>query len=92
MEHTAAYESAVVVGATPSEPTSAERIFSVARQEILRLLTKPMKDVQVAAALGVSGPQARAWLQRLVADAELERLNGPIRYAVSSQRSLLSPR
>ena len=89
-EPSAPHAAEVVEELLPLESSPAERIFSVARVEILRLLAKPMKDAQVAALLGVSNAQAKVWLQRLVGDAELHRLNRPVRYAVNLQRSLLS--
>lgn len=89
-EPSAPHAAEMVEELLPPESSPAERIFSIARVEILRLLTKPMKDAQVAVVLGVSNAQAKVWLQRLVGDAELHRLNRPVRYAVNSQRSLLS--
>ena len=89
-EPSAPHAAEMVEELLPSESSPAERIFSIVRVEILRLLTKPLKDAQVAAVLGVSNAQAKVWLQRLVGDAELHRLNRPVRYAVNSQRSLLS--
>jgi hypothetical protein len=64
-------------------------LFSAVRAAIQQLLTVPMKDGEVAAALDVSDAQAKAWLQRLVDEAELEKLTRPVRYVVSSQGSLL---
>ena len=62
------------------ESTPAELLFSVVREQIKHLLSKPMKDTEVAAALDVSNAQARAWLQRLVVDRRVEKLNKPVRY------------
>jgi DNA processing protein len=46
------------------------------------LLKTPMKDAEVAAALDVSTPQAKAWLQRLVDERVLEKRKKPASYIV----------
>ena len=89
-------EVAAQVGEAPHPPplesTPAVVLFAAARAAILRLLTVPMKDVEVAAALDVSSAQAKAWLQRLATGAEVEKLSRPVRYVASSQESLLAPK
>ena len=55
-----------------------------------RLLTAPMKEADVAAALEVSSSQAKVWLQRLVEEGVLKKLGKPVRSVVRFQASLLS--
>ena len=69
-----------------AETDMAEELFGVARQMIVRLLTTPMKDAEVADALGLSKTQAKAWLARLVEEKALLKLSKPIRYAVPAER------
>jgi predicted Rossmann fold nucleotide-binding protein DprA/Smf involved in DNA uptake len=70
------------------ESSPAEMLFAAVRAAIQQLLRTPMKDAEVAAALDVSNAQAKAWLQRLVDDGEIEQLNKPIRYVTRAQASL----
>jgi DNA processing protein len=84
---------AVASAAETNEPpqpglTPAELLFSAVQEAIENLLSKQMKDAEVAAALDVSNQQARAWLQRLVEDGRVEKLNRPVRYVAKSQKSL----
>jgi len=74
------------------ESTPAEVLFAAVSAAIQQLLSAPMNDAEVAAALDVSNAQAKAWLQRLVDKGEVERLSRPIRYLVKSQGFLLPPR
>ena len=74
------------------DSTPAEALFAAVRTAIHQLLSTPMKDAEVAAALDVSNAQTKAWLQRLVDEGELERLSKPIRYLVKSQGFLMPPR
>jgi DNA processing protein len=53
----------------------AELLFAVVRDEIPRLLSKPMKDKEVAAALDLTNAQTKAWLRRLVDEGVLEKKN-----------------
>lgn len=74
----------------PPEPelTPAELLYSAIQEAIENLLSEPMKDAEVAAALDVSSQQAKAWLQRLVVEGKVEKLNRPVRYVAKSQKSL----
>ncbi|HRF06971.1 DNA-processing protein DprA [Accumulibacter sp.] len=71
-----------------SETTPADVLFGAVRAAIQQLLSAPMKDAEVAAALKVSNAQAKAWLQRLVDDGRVEKLTKPARYVARSQPSL----
>ncbi len=66
--------------AAPSTP--ADTLFAAVRGVIQLLLRSPMKDVEVAAALGVSTAQAKAWLQRLVDESVIEKQKKPAGYIV----------
>ena len=68
------------------EITPAELLFSAARASIQQLLTAPMKDAEVAAALDISNAQAKAWLQRLVEEGVLEKQKKPAGYIVKQKR------
>ena len=64
------------------ESTPAEALFAAVREVIQRLLEAPMKDAEVAVALDVSKPQAKAWLQRLVVEGAVEKQKKPAGYIV----------
>ena len=69
-----------------SESTPAEVLFSAVRAAIQQLLSVPMKDAEVAAALDVSNAQSKAWLQRLVDKGVLEKQKKPAGYVVKQKR------
>ena len=68
-------DSAVDSGIGP-----AETLFAAAREAIMALLSLPMKDNDVAEALGIQPVQARAWLQRLLEEGVIERKTRPAGY------------
>ena len=68
------------------ESTLAEVLFAAVRAAIQQLLSTPMKDAEVAAALDVSNAQAKAWLQRLVDEGLLEMQKKPAGYIVKQKR------
>lgn len=72
----------------PAQPesTPAEVLFAAVRAAIQQLLSAPMKDAEVAAALDVSNAQAKAWLQRLVDEGVLEKQKKPVGYIVKQKR------
>src|SRR5690606_21449952 len=72
----------------PAQPesTPAEVLFAAVRAAIQQLLSAPMKDAEVAAALDVSNAQAKAWLQRLVDEGVLEKQKKPAGYVVKQKR------
>lgn len=67
---------------TGSASTPADKLFSTVQEVIQRLLTAPMKDAEVAAALDVSNAQAKAWLQRLADEGVIEKQKKPAAYIV----------
>lgn len=68
------------------ELAPAELLFSAVRASIQQLLTSPMKDTEVAAALDVSNAQAKVWLQRLVDEDVLDKQKKPAGYIVKQKR------
>jgi DNA processing protein len=68
------------------ELTPADVLFAAVRASIQQVLTVPMKDAEVAAALDVSNAQAKAWLQRLVDESVLEKRKKPAGYIVKQKR------
>lgn len=68
------------------ESTPAEVLFAAVRAAIQPLLSTPMKDAEVAAALDVSNAQAKAWLQRLVDEGVIEKQKKPAGYIVKQKR------
>jgi DNA processing protein len=72
--------------------TPADELFAVLRG-LLKGMTTPKADAEVATDLQVSKSQVKQWLQLLVKDGVLEKLSRPVRYrAVSSQASLFERR
>jgi len=61
------------------DATPADDLFSKVRELLLGMDT-PKTDSQVAKELAVSKSQAKAWLQRLVAEGTVEKLSRPVRY------------
>ncbi|MDR1274957.1 MAG: DNA-processing protein DprA [Candidatus Accumulibacter sp.] len=68
------------------ENSPAEALFAVVREAIERLLTTPMKNAEVAAALEVSVAQAKDWLQRLADEGVLEKRDKSASYVVKQKR------
>src|SRR5690606_12149050 len=68
------------------ESTPAEVLFAAVRIAIQQLLSAPMKDAEVAAALDVSNAQAKAWLQRLVEEGVVEKQKRPTGYVVKEKQ------
>lgn len=72
-----------IVPAAQTILSPADALFAAVRDVLLQLLKTPMKkDADVAVALQVSTPQAKAWLQRLVDEGVLEKQKKPAGYIV----------
>jgi len=72
--------------------TPADELFAKVR-EVLKKMTTPKTDAEVATELQVTKGQAKEWLQRLVDEGVLEKVSKPVRYrSVSSQASLFERR
>ena len=63
----------------PARAKPEEDLFTKVRELVLRM-DSPMTDFEVAEALSILKSQARAWLQRLVAEGTVEKLSRPVRY------------
>ena len=75
-----------------SSLTPADELFAKVR-ELLKKITTPKTDAEVATDLQIAKGQAKEWLQRLVDEGVLEKLSKPVRYrSVSSQASLFERR
>jgi predicted Rossmann fold nucleotide-binding protein DprA/Smf involved in DNA uptake len=71
----------------PAASSPAEVVFSAVRTALLSILDKPLKDAEIAEALGVSNTQAKEWLKRLVSEGVVEKRSKPAGY-VASQKKL----
>jgi len=63
----------------------ADALFASASEILQQLLLTPMKDADIASALRISTPQAKAWLQRLVDEGVLEKRNKTAAYTLKQQ-------
>lgn len=68
------------------QQTPAEVLFIAVQQAIQQLLSAPMKDVEIAAALEISDMQAKAWLKRLVDDGMVEKRTRPAAYILKQKQ------
>ena len=64
----------------------ADALSAAAREAFRQLLIAPMKDIEVAAALGISTAQAKIWLQRFVEEGVLEKRKKPNVYIAKQFR------
>jgi len=71
-----------VASAPKSTVSPADALFFAVRDVLQQILKTPMKGAEVAAALQVSAPQAKTWLQRLVDEGVLEKQKKPAGYIV----------
>lgn len=68
--------------ANGSSSSPADELLAGVRKLILQILAQPRKTSEVATLLGVTKRQAEDWLNKLVEDGLLQRLNKPSRYAI----------
>jgi predicted Rossmann fold nucleotide-binding protein DprA/Smf involved in DNA uptake len=61
-------------------PPSAEQLLKTVRDILIRELAEARNESEVAKLLVVSKPQAKGWLEQLVAEGVLEKLSKPARY------------
>jgi DNA processing protein len=66
--------------------TPAEAVFRVVTDQLRELLSVPMKEADVAAALDVSTAQAKQWLQRLVEQGVIEKHSKPAGYMTKQKQ------
>lgn len=64
----------------------AEAVFRVVTDQLRELLSIPMKEADVAAALNVSAAQAKQWLQRLVEQGVIEKQKKPAAYVAKNKQ------
>lgn len=83
----AASEASKHCAASPTAPEllMADELFSKVR-ELLCCLEGPKTETEIAEQLGVSQPQARKWLHRLVEEGVLQKIGRPVRYKQRSQK------
>lgn len=67
----------------------AARLISSVRQILLQELAEARTEGEVAELLGVSKPQAKAWLLQLVKEGALEKLPRPVRFRVAKPSAQL---
>lgn len=88
-----------VAARKPSDQTKAQSdsplapadiLYDAVRTAVQQILKEPMKDIEVASALGVSIDQANAWLKRLEEEGMVEKRSKPVRYEL--RRCDLFPR
>lgn len=83
-------DSQEAFAAEPAAPAqdASERLFDTARSIIIEFAQHPIKDGELAEALRVPKPLAKAWLERLVHDGLLQKRKQPAAYVVSSSKLL----
>jgi DNA processing protein len=64
----------------------ADVLLAAVREAFQQLLTAPMKDIEIAAALDISIAQAKIWLQRFVDEGVLEKQKKPNVYVAKQFR------
>lgn len=62
--------------------SAADELFETVRSLVLRIVREPMNATGIAGDLGVTEPQARKWLDRLVREGTLKKSDRPVRYSV----------
>jgi predicted Rossmann fold nucleotide-binding protein DprA/Smf involved in DNA uptake len=72
-----------------SPRVSADELFDAVQNILVRELSKPLNETEVAELLAVSKAQAKAWLKELLNRGVIEKLAKPVRYRVISTAPLL---
>jgi predicted Rossmann fold nucleotide-binding protein DprA/Smf involved in DNA uptake len=67
----------------------ADELFDAVQNILVRELSKPLNETEVAELLAVSKAQAKAWLKELLNRGVIEKLAKPVRYRVISTAALL---
>ncbi|MFQ2043536.1 DNA-processing protein DprA [Aeromonas veronii] len=65
-----------------------ENIFAAFRQELQKYMHEPMTPAAITTALGLEKTQVNVWLQRLVSEEVLEKLDRPVRYIIRQKQLL----
>ncbi len=74
--------SASAVSASEPLGSAAEQLFGAVRAIAAQVLQEPRSEVEFAECLGISRPQAKAWLERLIKEGVADRLSKPLRYQI----------
>lgn len=67
--------------ASPMPP--ADELYALVRRMVRQILRTPKKEDEIAAELGVAAVQARAWLERLMAEGLVEKGGRPVKYRLA---------
>jgi predicted Rossmann fold nucleotide-binding protein DprA/Smf involved in DNA uptake len=67
----------------------AAELFDAVQNILIRELSKPLNETEVAELLAVSKAQAKAWLKELLNRGVIEKLAKPVRYRVISTAAML---
>lgn len=73
----------------PQSRESAEELLALVKGLLIRIMTAPRTETEVADDLGVLRSQAKEWLERLVDEGVMEKHYHPVRYGPKVQASLL---
>jgi DNA processing protein len=76
------------VSCQSGDTNPAETLFAVVQNSIERLLSRPMKHVEVAQALQIDPKQAKDWLDRLANVGVLEKGTKPVVYMLKRKQLL----
>jgi predicted Rossmann fold nucleotide-binding protein DprA/Smf involved in DNA uptake len=65
------------------------KLFQTVREILVRALSEPKSETEIAELLSVSKPQAKDWMHQLVNEGVLRKLSKPVRYQVAKDQRLL---
>ena len=63
-----------------ASPAASDELFGKVREILVRELDKPRSEPEIVELLGVSKPQVKEWLKKLLEDGTIEKLARPARY------------
>jgi DNA processing protein len=63
--------------------TASQELFDKVQEILIRELDQPKSEVEIVELLGISKPQAKAWLNKLLEKGVIEKLTKPARYGVA---------
>ncbi len=84
------YSSAVNI-VTEVKSSPAEELFKAVRDILRRALVAGQTEAEIVSLLGVTKPQAKAWLAKLIKEGTVEKVKNtkPVRYRASTSGRLL---
>ncbi|HEX8680007.1 MAG TPA: DNA-processing protein DprA, partial [Chthoniobacterales bacterium] len=71
------------------ELSPADVLFRAIETIVVRELNEPRTEAELAKLLGVSKPQTKVWVQKLMKQGSIEKLSKPTRYRTAGTKSLL---